>query len=295
MRRVIDVMQNGEFTYKMDEGAEIKVKITFNKEARSAKVDFTGTSEQRPSNYNAPSAVARSAVLYVFRCLIDDSIPLNEGCLKPIEIVIPEGSMLAPKYPAAVVAGNVETSQAVTDTLFGALGVLAASQGTMNNLTFGNEQHQYYETVCGGSGAGPNFDGTSAVHTHMTNTRLTDPEVLEWRYPVLLESFGIRHGSGGAGRYKGGDGTLRRIRFLEGMDVIILSNHRIIAPYGVYGGSPGQCGRNWVERTDGSRDEMTAMDKRSVAPGDVFVLQTPSGGGYGSPTEPVEPVPQAAE
>jgi len=295
VRRVIDVMQNGEFTYKMDEGAEIKVKITFNKEARSAKVDFTGTSEQRPSNYNAPSAVARSAVLYVFRCLIDDSIPLNEGCLKPIEIVIPEGSMLAPKYPAAVVAGNVETSQAVTDTLFGALGVLAASQGTMNNLTFGNEQHQYYETVCGGSGAGPNFDGTSAVHTHMTNTRLTDPEVLEWRYPVLLESFGIRHGSGGAGRYKGGDGTLRRIRFLEGMEVIILSNHRIIAPYGVSGGSPGQCGRNWVERTDGSRDEMTAMDKRSVAPGDVFVLQTPSGGGYGSPTERVEPVPQAAE
>ncbi len=293
VRRVIDVMKDGEFAYPMDEGAEIKVKITFNKEARSAKVDFTGTSTQRPSNYNAPSAVARSAVLYVFRCLIDDNIPLNEGCLKPIEIIIPEGSMLAPKYPAAVVAGNVETSQAVTDTLFGALGVLAASQGTMNNVTFGNDRHQYYETVCGGSGAGSDFDGTSAVHTHMTNTRLTDPEVLEWRYPVLLESFGIRHGSGGAGRHKGGDGTLRRLRFLEDMEVIILSNHRIVAPYGVAGGAPGQCGRNWVERTDGSRDEMTAMDKRKVVAGDVFVLQTPTGGGYGPPMERVEPAPKA--
>jgi len=293
VRRVIDVMKDGEFAYPMDEGAEIKVKITFDKEARSAKVDFTGTSTQRPSNYNAPSAVARSAVLYVFRCLIDDNIPLNEGCLKPIEIIIPEGSMLAPKYPAAVVAGNVETSQAVTDALFGALGVLAASQGTMNNVTFGNDRHQYYETVCGGSGAGSDFDGTSAVHTHMTNTRLTDPEVLEWRYPVLLESFGIRHGSGGAGRHKGGDGTLRRLRFLEDMEVIILSNHRIVAPYGVAGGAPGQCGRNWVERTDGSRDEMTAMDKRKVVAGDVFVLQTPTGGGYGPPMERVEPAPKA--
>ena len=203
--------------------------------------------------------------------------------------------MLAPKYPAAVVAGNVETSQVVTDTLFGALRVQAASQGTMNNVTFGNERHQYYETVCGGSGAGPDFDGTSAVHTHMTNTRLTDPEVLEWRYPVVLESFGIRHGSGGAGRHTGGGGTLRRIRFLEDMEVIILSNHRIVPPYGMAGGAPGECGRNWVERTDGSREEMTAMDKRSVAAGDVFVLQTPTGGGFGPATERVEPLPEAAE
>ena len=295
VRRVIDVMLDGEFTYSTDEGAEIKVKISFNKEKRSATVDFTGTSNQRPSNYNAPSAVARSAVLYVFRCLVDDKIPLNEGCLKPIDIIIPEGCMLAPKYPAAVVAGNVETSQVVTDTLFGALRVQAASQGTMNNVTFGNERHQYYETVCGGSGAGPDFDGTSAVHTHMTNTRLTDPEVLEWRYPVVLESFGIRHGSGGAGRHTGGGGTLRRIRFLEDMEVIILSNHRIVPPYGMAGGAPGECGRNWVERTDGSREEMTAMDKRSVAAGDVFVLQTPTGGGFGPATERVEPLPEAAE
>ena len=295
VRRVIDVMQDGEFTYPTDEGAEIKVKISFNKEKRSATVDFTGTSEQRPSNYNAPSAVARSAVLYVFRCLVDDKIPLNEGCLKPIDIIIPEGCMLAPKYPAAVVAGNVETSQVVTDTLFGALRVQAASQGTMNNVTFGNERHQYYETVCGGSGAGPDFDGTSAVHTHMTNTRLTDPEVLEWRYPVVLESFGIRHGSGGAGRHTGGGGTLRRIRFLEDMEVIILSNHRVVPPYGMAGGAPGECGRNWVERTDGSREDMTAMDKRSVAVGDVFVLQTPTGGGFGPATERVEPLPEAAE
>ncbi len=295
VRRVIDIMQDGEFTYPTDEGSEIKVKISFNKEKRSATVDFTGTSDQRPSNYNAPSAVARSAVLYVFRCLVDDKIPLNEGCLKPIDIIIPEGCMLAPKYPAAVVAGNVETSQVVTDTLFGALRVHAASQGTMNNVTFGNERHQYYETVCGGSGAGPDFDGTSAVHTHMTNTRLTDPEVLEWRYPVVLESFGIRHGSGGAGRHTGGGGTLRRIRFLEDMEVIILSNHRIVPPYGMAGGAPGECGRNWVERTDGSHEEMTAMDKRSVAAGDVFVLQTPTGGGFGPATERVEPLPEAAE
>ena len=295
VRRVIDVMQDGEFTYPTDEGAEVKVTISFNKEERSATVDFTGTSDQRPSNYNAPSAVARSAVLYVFRCLVDDKIPLNEGCLKPIDIIIPEGCMLAPKYPAAVVAGNVETSQVVTDTLFGALRVQAASQGTMNNVTFGNERHQYYETVCGGSGAGPDFDGTSAVHTHMTNTRLTDPEVLEWRYPVVLESFGIRHGSGGGGQHTGGGGTLRRIRFLEDMEVIILSNHRIVPPYGMAGGAPGECGRNWVERIDGSREEMTAMDKRSVAAGDVFVLQTPTGGGFGPATERVEPLPEAAE
>ena len=252
VRRVIDVMTDGEFAYPLDEGGTIRVKVSFDKEKREATVDFTGTSAQRPTNFNAPSAVCRSAVLYVFRTLVDDNIPLNEGCLKPINIVIPKGSMLAPEYPAAVVAGNTETSQAVTDALFGALGVLAASQGTMNNVIFGNDTHQYYETVCGGSGAGPGFDGTSAVHTHMTNTRLTDPEVLEWRYPVMLDSFSVRRGSGGAGAFVGGSGCERRIRFLEDMELVIVSNHRIVPPYGMGGGEPGECGRNWVERADGT-------------------------------------------
>ena len=283
VRRVIDVMRDGEFDLPMDVGSRIRVRITFDKARRAATVDFTGTSGQLPNNFNAPSAVARSAVLYVFRCLVEDDIPLNEGCLKPIRIVIPEGSMLAPKYPAAVAAGNVETSQALVDALFGALGVAAESQGTMNNILFGNERHQYYETVCGGAGAGPGYDGTSAVHTNMTNTRLTDPEILEWRYPVVLESFGINRGSGGAGRWRGGDGSVRRIRFLEAMDLTVLSQHRIVAPYGLAGGEDGRCGRNWVERTDGTRDEMTGQDHRRVDAGDVFVLETPSGGGYGPP------------
>ena len=260
VRRVIDVMADGEFAYPLDEGGTIRVKISFDKEKREATVDFTGTSPQRPTNFNAPSAVCRSAVLYVFRTLVDDNIPLNEGCLKPINIVIPKGCMLAPEYPAAVVAGNTETSQAVTDALFGALGVLAASQGTMNNVIFGNDTHQYYETVCGGSGAGPGFDGTSAVHTHMTNTRLTDPEVLEWRYPVMLDSFSVRHGSGGAGAYVGGSGCDRRIRFLEDMELVIVSNHRIVPPYGMAGGEPGQCGRNWIERADGTVTELSGRD-----------------------------------
>ena len=281
VRRVIDVMRDGKFDLPMDVGSRIRVRIAFDKERRAATVDFTGTSAQLPNNFNAPSAVARSAVLYVFRCLVEDDIPLNEGCLKPIRIVIPEDSMLAPKYPAAVAAGNVETSQSLVDALFGALGVAAESQGTMNNVLFGNERHQYYETVCGGAGAGPGYDGTSAVHTHMTNTRLTDPEVLEWRYPVVLESFGINRGSGGAGRWRGGDGSVRRIRFLEAMDLTVLSQHRIVAPYGLACGENGRCGRNWVERTDGTRDEMTGQDHRHVDPGDVFVLETPSGGGYG--------------
>ena len=285
VRRVIDVMHDGEFELPMDDGSLIRVRITFDKGRREATVDFTGTSPQRPNNFNAPSSVARSAVLYVFRCLVEDDIPLNEGCLKPIRIVIPEDSMLAPKYPAAVAAGNVETSQAITDALFGALGVAAESQGTMNNILFGNDRHQYYETVCGGAGAGPGYHGTSAVHTHMTNTRLTDPEILEWRYPVVLESFGVNRGSGGAGRWRGGDGTLRRIRFLEAMELTVLSHHRIIAPYGLAGGEPGQCGRNWVERADGDVHEMGGQDHCPVGPGDVFVLQTPSGGGYGSPVE----------
>ena len=283
VRRVIDVMRDGAFELPMDDGSVIRVRIAFDKARREATVDFTGTSPQRPNNFNAPSAVARSAVLYVFRCLVEDAIPLNEGCLKPINIVIPEDSMLAPKYPAAVAAGNVETSQAITDALFGALGVAAESQGTMNNILFGNDRHQYYETVCGGAGAGPGYHGTSAVHTHMTNTRLTDPEILEWRYPVVLESFGVNRGSGGAGRWRGGDGTLRRIRFLEEMELTVLSHHRIIAPYGLAGGAPGRCGRNWVERACGAVHEMGGQDHCPVGPGDVFVLETPSGGGYGPP------------
>ena len=293
VRRVIDVMRDGEFDLPMDIGSRIRVRITFDKARRAATVDFTGTSGQLPNNFNAPSAVARSAVLYVFRCLVEDDIPLNEGCLKPIRIVIPEDSMLAPKYPAAVAAGNVETSQALVDALFGALGVAAESQGTMNNVLFGNDRHQYYETVCGGAGAGPGYDGTSAVHTNMTNTRLTDPEILEWRYPVVLESFGVNRGSGGAGRWRGGDGSVRRIRFLEAMDLTVLSQHRIVPPYGLAGGEDGRCGRNWVERTDGTRDEMTGQDHRRVDAGDVFVLETPSGGGYGPPSAPGDSEPVA--
>jgi 5-oxoprolinase (ATP-hydrolysing) len=283
VRRVLDVLKNGSFTYSLDSGAEVSVSIRIDKAARTAVVDFAGTSPQQPNNFNAPSSVCRAAVLYVFRTLVEDVIPMNEGCLKPLDIRIPEGSMLSPRYPAAVVAGNVETSQIITDTLYGALGVLAASQGTMNNLTFGNDRHQYYETICGGSGAGPDFDGTDAVHTHMTNSRLTDPEVLEWRFPVLLESFEVRRGSGGGGRHKGGDGARRRIRFLEPMTAAILSNHRRVAPFGAAGGAPGRVGRNWVERVDGTRVELTGTDRAEMGAGDVFVVETPGGGGYGRP------------
>ncbi|MGC1816999.1 MAG: hydantoinase B/oxoprolinase family protein, partial [Casimicrobiaceae bacterium] len=231
VRRVVGALRDGQFAYEMDSGAVIRVAIKVDHAARSATIDFTGTSAQQPNNFNAPSAVCKAAVLYVFRTLVDDEIPMNAGCLKPLSIVIPEGSMLNPRYPAAVVAGNVETSQTVTDALYGALGVLAASQGTMNNFTFGNARYQYYETIAGGSGAGPGFDGASAVQTHMTNSRLTDPEVLEWRFPVRLEAFSIRRGSGGAGRHRGGDGTLRRVRFLEPMTAVMLANHRRVAPF----------------------------------------------------------------
>ncbi|MEJ2119202.1 MAG: hydantoinase B/oxoprolinase family protein [Alphaproteobacteria bacterium] len=285
VRRVIGVLEPGSFTYPMDQGAEIKVTISIDKEARTAKVDFTGTSPQQPNNFNAPSAVCRAAVLYVFRTLVDDDIPMNAGCLKPIELIIPDGSMLSPKYPAAVVAGNVETSQAITDTLYGALGVLSAAQGTMNNFTFGDDEYQYYETIAGGSGAGPGFDGTDAVHTHMTNSRLTDPEVLEWRFPVLLESFAIRRGSGGAGQYKGGDGTTRRMRFLQPLTAAILSSHRSVPPFGIAGGEPGALGRNWVERADGTRTELSGTDSTEMNAGDVFVIETPAGGGYGKVAE----------
>ena len=281
VRRVIDVLKPGEFSCEMDNGAVIRVRISIDRAARGATIDFTGTSAQLPNNFNAPSAVCMAAVLYVFRTLVDDDIPLNAGCLKPLNIIIPEGSMLRPRYPAAVVAGNVETSQCITDTLYGALGVMGASQGTMNNFTFGNADHQYYETICGGSGAGQGFDGTDAVHTHMTNTRLTDPEVLEWRFPVLLESFEIRTGSGGAGKWHGGNGIVRRVRFLEAMTAVILSGHRRIPPYGMAGGEPGKLGRNWVERADGSLLQLGGADKAELLPGEVFVIETPGGGGYG--------------
>ena len=283
VRRVLDVLKDGSFAYGMDNGAKIAVAITVDKKTRSARIDFTGTSGLQSTNFNAPAAISVAAVLYVFRMLVDDDIPLNAGCLKPLDIIVPAGSMLRPSYPAAVVAGNVETSQAITDTLLGALGIMGAAQGTMNNFTFGNAHYQYYETICGGAGAGPDFDGADAVHTHMTNTRLTDPEILEWRFPVLLDSFAIRRGSGGAGRHRGGHGVVRRVRFREAMTAAILSGHRYIPPYGVAGGLAGTVGRNWVERKDGTVVELGGTARVEMAPGDVFVIETPGGGGYGPP------------
>ncbi len=284
VRRVLGVLKDGSFELPMDNGAVIRTKISIGKDKRSAVIDFAGTTPQLPDNFNAPAAVSMAAVLYVFRTLVDDDIPLNAGCLKPLDVRIPEGSMLRPRYPAAVVAGNVETSQCVTDALYGALGVLAASQGTMNNFTFGNSLYQYYETVAGGSGAGPGFDGADVVQTHMTNSRLTDPEVLEWRYPVLLESFEIRRGSGGRGRWRGGNGAVRRVRFLEPMTAAILSGHRRVRPHGMAGGEPGQPGRNGVVRAGGRREELGPFDQAEMAAGDVFVIETPGGGGYGTPS-----------
>ena len=281
VRRVIGKLKDARFEQKMDDGSIIRVAVTVDAEARGARIDFTGTSATLATNLNAPSAVARAAVLYVFRCMVDDDIPLNEGCLKPLEIVIPEGTMLSPGYPAAVVGGNVETSQAVTDALFGAFGVMASAQGTMNNLTFGNARHQYYETICGGAGAGPDFDGADAVHTHMTNSRLTDPEVLEWRFPVILEEFAIRRGSGGNGRHKGGDGAVRAIRFREPMTVSILSTHRIVPPFGLEGGTPGTCGANFIRYTDGRIEELAGSDQVEAAAGDTIIIETPGGGGFG--------------
>ncbi len=282
VRRAIGALDDGAFECIMDSGAVIRVKISVDRAQRSAKVDFTGTSPELASNFNAPPAVVHAAVLYVFRTLVDAEIPMNAGCLKPIEIVIPAGSMLAPRPPAATVAGNVETSQCITDALYGALNVMAASQGTMNNLTFGNERYQYYETIAGGSGAGPGFDGTAAVQTHMTNSRITDPEVLELRFPVLVEEHSIRQGSGGGGRFRGGDGALRRLRFLEPMTAAILSGRRRVAPYGLAGGAPGEVGKTWVERHGGLRQELDYADQTTVGPGDIVVISTPSGGGYGT-------------
>ncbi len=283
VRRVIGALQDGEFCLPMDNGAVIRVAIRVDHTARSAVIDFAGTSAQLPSNYNAPRAIAMAAVLYVFRTLVDDDIPLNAGCLKPLEVRIPPGSMLNPDYPAAVVAGNVETSMCVTNALYGALGRLAASQCTMNNLTFGNAQYQYYETIAGGHGAGKGFDGASATQAHMTNSRMTDPEVLEWRYPVRLEQFAIRLGSGGAGRWRGGDGVVRRLRFLAPMTVAMLANNRDTAPFGMAGGEPGGKGANWVERANGATQPLGYADSAEMQAGDALVIHTPGGGGFGKP------------
>jgi len=283
VRRVLDVLADGEACMRLDHGAEVRVAVRVDRERRAARIDFTGTGGEHAGNFNAPVAVTRAAVLYVLRTLVADRIPLNDGCLKPVELVIPEGCLLNPEPPAAVVAGNVEVSQVVTDALYAAMAALAASQGTMNNFTFGNARYQHYETLCGGTGAGPGFDGASAVQSHMTNSRLTDPEVLEWRFPVLLEGFAIRHGSGGGGRWRGGDGAVRRLRFREAMTAAILSNRRRVAPPGLAGGGDGSPGRQWIERVDGRHEALSGTDRREVGPGDVFVIETPGGGGYGEP------------
>ena len=293
VRRAITRLKDGAFTLPLDNGAQIQVAIRVDTQARSAEIDFTGTSAQQTNNFNAPTAVCMAAVLYVFRTLVDDDIPLNAGCLKPLKVIIPPGSMLNPNPPASVVAGNVETSTCITNALFGALGVMAASQCTMNNFTFGNASHQYYETISGGSGAGgvtdavgkviSGFNGTSVVQTHMTNSRLTDPEVLEFRFPVRLESYEIRQGSGGAGKWTGGNGGVRRVRFLEPMTASILSNGRKHGAFGMAGGESGQVGRNLVVRTDGRVEALDHIGQAEMSPGDVFEIHTPGGGGFGKP------------
>ena len=279
--RLLARLHDCEFTYPMDQGCAIKVKITVDRERREATVDFTGTSPQREDNFNAPAPVTRAAVLYVFRVMVDDAIPMNAGCLRPIKVIVPEGSMLAPRYPAAVVAGNVEVSQAVTNTLFGALEAMACSQGTMNNLTFGNDEYQYYETICSGSPAGPGFNGTSGVHVHMTNSRLTDPEILETRFPVVLEDFHIRAGSGGKGEWNAGDGTSRTIRFRKSMDCAILASHRKVRPFGMKGGEPGELGRTLVRRLSGEVEELKPSDQTFLEAGEAVTVLTPTAGGYG--------------
>ncbi|HEY0886458.1 MAG TPA: hydantoinase B/oxoprolinase family protein, partial [Ramlibacter sp.] len=291
VRRVITRLKDGQFTLPLDNGAQIKVAIRVDAASRSAEIDFTGTSPQQTNNFNAPTAVCMAAVLYVFRTLVDDDIPLNAGCLKPLKVIIPAGSMLNPDPPASVVAGNVETSSCITNALYGALGVMAASQCTMNNFTFGNQRHQYYETISGGSGAGAEidaagrvvdgFDGTSVVQTHMTNSRLTDPEVLEFRFPVRLESYKIRADSGGAGRWRGGNGGVRRVRFLEPMTASILSNSRRHGPFGMAGGEAGQPGVNRVVRANGAVEMLDHIGSAQMQAGDVFEIHTPGGGGFG--------------
>ncbi|NNU80118.1 5-oxoprolinase [Halovulum dunhuangense] len=283
VRRVLDVLPDSRFSYVLDSGARIEVAISLDHASRSAVVDFTGTSPQDALNYNAPLAICHAVVLYVFRTLVGSAIPMNEGCLKPIRIVAPEGSFINPRYPAAVISGNTEVSQAIAEALYGALGVLAGSQGTMNNFVYGNEKVQNYETICGGTGAGDGFDGCSAVHSHMTNTRMTDPEVLEQRFPVRVREFSIRRGSGGDGRFRGGDGIVRRLEFLEPMTVTVLSSHRKTGAFGVAGGEAGLPGENLVERADGRRDGLAGNDRAEMEAGDVFVMRTPGGGGFGPP------------
>ncbi len=281
VRRVLDVLSDGSFEYEMDGGKKIVVSISVDQKNREATIDFSGTSPQSEGNYNAPTSVCKAAVLYVFRTLVNDAIPLNEGCLKPLKIIVPPKTMISPEYPAAVISGNTEVSQAVTDALYGALGLLASSQGTMNNFVYGNEKYQNYETICGGTGAGPDHNGTSAVHSHMTNTRMTDPEVVEWRFPIRLEEFSIRKDSGGCGKFAGGNGVVRKVRFLEDMTATILSSHRETVPYGLDGGSHGKCGENMVVRQNSVEEKLQGNDEVSLSVGDVLVIKTPGGGGFG--------------
>jgi len=283
VRRVLDRVGDGSFVYRMDDGSKLCVAVRVDRANRRARIDFSGTGAQRADNFNAPLSITRACVLYVLRCLVGTDIPLNDGCLQPIEILVPPGTFLSPAPGAAVVAGNTEVSQAIANALFGAFATMASAQATMNNFLFGDETYQYYETICGGAGAGPGFDGASAVHTHMTNTRMTDPEVLELRYPVRLEAFSVRPNSGGAGRYRGGDGVVRRIRFLRRMTAIMVASRRAVAPFGLAGGGDGAPGRQWVERVDGTRIPLGASDSATLEPGDVFVCETPGGGGYGTP------------
>jgi 5-oxoprolinase (ATP-hydrolysing) len=285
VRQLLARLSDGQFRYAMDNGAEVVVAVTVDRTARHVTIDFTDSSATLPDNFNAPLPVVRAAVLYVLRTMLDDPIPMNEGCLAPVTLIVPKNSMMSPSYPAAVVAGNVETSQVITDALFAAFGAMAPAQGTMNNFTFGNDAHQYYETIAGGSGAGPGFDGTSVIQTHMTNSRMTDPEVMEMRFPVIVEEFSIRQGSGGAGQWRGGDGATRRIRFREPMAANILANRRAIPPRGLAGGGDAAPGRNWVERADGSVEMLGATGSADLAAGDAFVIETPGGGGYGAAGE----------
>ncbi|MBT4711115.1 MAG: 5-oxoprolinase, partial [Alphaproteobacteria bacterium] len=280
-RAALAGVSDSTFACALDDGDVVQVTLSVDRGQRTAIIDFVGTSNQRPDNFNAPPAIARAAVLYVFRTLVADDIPLNSGCLRPLTIVLPEGSIVNPNHGAAVAAGNVETSQIICDALFGALGLLAGSQGTMNNVTFGNERLQYYETLCGGAGAGPGFDGASAVHTHMTNSRLTDPEVLEARFPVVLEAFTIRRGSGGEGKYRGGDGVTRRLRFLAPMSAAILSGRRAVVPHGLDGGSPGKLGRTWIEVDGGAVRELEGSESTQIERNDILVIDSPGGGGFG--------------
>ncbi|MEO1313457.1 MAG: hydantoinase B/oxoprolinase family protein, partial [Pseudomonadota bacterium] len=286
VRQVIGKLKNSSFTYPLDSGAQIKVAITVNAAEGAALIDFTGTSPQDPGNYNAPLSICHAVVLYVFRTLVGKDIPMNEGCLAPLNIVAPEGSMINTRFPAAVIAGNTEVSQAIADCLYGALGVIAGSQGTMNNFVWGNEAFQNYETIAGGTGAGPDFDGASAVHSHMTNTLMTDPEVLESRFPVRVERFAIRKGSGGSGARTGGDGVVRQLRFLEPVTVTTLSSHRHVPPHGSEGGSPGQTGQNVVIRADGTAEEVPGNSETFLNAGDQFCMYTPGGGGFGASDHP---------